>query len=114
MRSTGRSTATQGGNGSFLEQFITAEKAPLDAETDNLADNTVKLINTLWKNPLSRAEIAEIYTTLPRTANAEALHKTRMNPELEPTLNQRVKDNDTTLAATQCPPTLQQGIDYLQ
>ena len=84
-----------------MEQFIPAEKAPLEAETDNVADNKAKLINTLWKNPLFRAEIAEVYTMLPRPANAKALHKTRMNPELEPTLNQRVKDNDTTIAAIQ-------------
>ena len=34
--------------GSFLEQFIPAEKAPTDAEGANLATNTARLINTLW------------------------------------------------------------------
>ena len=92
-------TDTEELRGSFLEQFIPAERAPLDAEGDELATNTARLINSLWNNPMTKAETAEVYATLPRPANATGLHKTRMNPEIEPTLPQRVKDNDAALAA---------------
>ena len=99
--SSGGEERIEASGNSFLEQFIPAEKAPLDAEGDNLAENTAKLVNTLWTLPMTRAETTEIYGTLPRPKNAEGLHKTRMNPEIETTLPARTKDNDAALAAVQ-------------
>ncbi len=92
---------TQVAQGSFLEQFIPAEKAPLDAEGEELASSTARLINRLWSHPMTRAETTEVYNTLPRPANVEGLQKTRLNPEIETTLPARVRDNDTALAAAQ-------------
>ena len=66
-----------------------------------MADSTAKLINTLWAHPMTRVEKTELYNTIPRPANVESFHKTRMNPEIESTLPTRVKDNDTALAAAQ-------------
>ena len=89
-----RVVATDQENDSYLEQFIPAERAPMDPECGKVADNTAKLLTALWNNPMTKAEAAELYATLPRPENAETLHKTRMNPEIEHTLQQRVKDND--------------------
>lgn len=87
--------------GSYLEQFIPTEKVPLDAEGPKLASNTAKLINTLWALPMTRVETTELYATLPRPENADGLHKTRLNPEIESTLPTRTKDNDTALSSAQ-------------
>ena len=47
-------------------QVLPAEKMPLDAEGEELASSTARLINMLWGHPIMRAETTELYTTLPR------------------------------------------------
>ena len=100
-RTPAPTTREDPGEGSYLEQFIPTERVPLDAEGAELANNTAKLINTLWARPMTRTETTEIYASLPRPANADGLRKTRMNPEIESTLPARVKDNDAALASAQ-------------
>ena len=99
--SNGRTERADASGNSFLEQFILAEKAWLDAEGASLADNTAKLVNTLWTLPMTTAETTEVYAALPRPKNVEGLHKTRMNPEIETTFPARIKDNDAALAVVQ-------------
>ena len=60
-------------NNSYLEQFIPAERTPMDPECGKIADNTAKLITALWTNPMTKTETAELYATLPRPVNAETV-----------------------------------------
>ena len=41
----------------------------MEPECSNIADNTAKLLSTLWTNPMTKSDTADLYTMLPRPVN---------------------------------------------
>ena len=98
---SGRLDNPEAGNPSILMQFHQPSRAPLDEVGPDLSDNVVTLMESIWRNPISKDQASQIYGSLPRPANLPCLHKTRINEEIANKLPRHVTDKDSVLGSVQ-------------